>query len=225
MTDSTIDWSAVDRPLTKAAEQLHCGTSTEDFQSVGLLCRETLISLAQAVFDPSRHKVEDRVQPSPTDSKRMLDAFYSFELSGGSDEEARRHARAAVSLADALVHRRTANYRDAALCLEATQSTASLVSIVVGRSEAERIPPPDAAPFRIPTTNDETLKSIMQQYKEQGIETFLPRFEERDVRLARGCRVAYFPGSRREVWVGYHAGRYEHILMIKPGPVTSRGDR
>jgi len=216
--DFAIDWSTVGRPLTKAAEQLRQGTSTEDFQSVGLLCREALTSLAQAVFDPSRHKVEDGVQPSPTDSKRMLDAFFSSELRGGSNEEARRHARAAVSLADALVHRRTASYRDAALCLEATQSTTNLVSIVTGRSEAERITTADAEPFRIPKMNDETLKSIVQQYKEQGLETSLPLLEEKDVRLARGYRMAYYPGTRREVWVGYHGGRYEHILMIKPGP-------
>lgn len=206
MIDSTIDWSAVDRALMKAAEQLRRGSNTEDFQSIGLFCREALISLAQAVFDPFQHKIEDSVQSSPTDSKRMLDAFFTLELSGGSNEEARRHARAAVSLTDALVHRRTATYRDAALCLEATYSTANLVSIVTGRSEAEQIPPADAEPFRIPNMRDETLTSIMQQYKEQGLKTFLPRFEEKDVRLARGCRVAYYPGTRREVWVGYHAG-------------------
>ncbi len=221
MTNSTIDWSAVDRALTKVAEQLHRGGGAEDFQPIGLSCREALISLAQAVFDPSRHKVEDGVQPSTTDSKRMLDAFFTSELSGGSNEEARRHARAAVSLADALVHRRTATYRDAALCVEATHSTVNLVSIVTGRSEAERIPPADAEPFRIPNMDDETLKSIIQQYKEQGLETFLPLLEEKDVRLARGCRVAHYPGTRREIWVGYYAGRYEHILMIRPGSGTA----
>lgn len=217
MTNPAIDWLAVDRLLTKAVEQLRRGSTAEDFQSVGLLCREALISLAHAVFDASRHEVEDGVQPSPTDSKRMLDAFLSSELKGGSNEEARRHARAAVSLADALVHRRTASYRDAALCLEATQSTANLVSIVTGRSETERIPPVDAEPFRIPQMSDEILQSIVKQYKEQGLETALPRLEEKDVRLARGYRVAYYPGTRREVWVGYHAGQYEHILLIKPG--------
>jgi len=221
MNNSTIDWSAVDRALTKAAEQLRSGDSVEDFQSTGLSCREALISLAQAVFDPSRHKVEDGIQPSPTDSKRMLDAFFSSELSGGSNEEARRHARAAVSLADSLVHRRTATYRDAALCVEATHSTANLASIVTGRSEAQRISPADAEPFRIPNMSDETLKSIIQHYKEQGLEPCLPLFEEKDVRLASGCRVAHYPGTRREIWVGYHAGRYEHILMIKPESGTA----
>lgn len=158
------------------------------------------------------------MQPSPTDAKRMLDAFFSFELGGGSNEEARRHSRAAVSLASALVHRRTASYRDAALCLEATQSTANLASIVTGRSEADRVLPADVEPFRIPRMGEPALQSVVDHYKQEGLETFLPRLEERDVRLAAGCRLAYYPGTQREVWVGYHRGRYEHILMIKPGP-------
>lgn len=216
MRDSSIDWSAVDRPLMKAAEQLRQGKSAEDFQTVGLLCRETLISLAQAVFDPARHKTEDGVQPSPTDSKRMLEGFFACELSGTSNEEIRRHAKSAVSLADALVHRRTAAYRDAALCLEATQSVANIVSIITGRSDEDRVLPAEVEPFRIPKATDPALTSIVNYYKEQGLDTSLPLLEERDVRSATGYRPAFYPGTRREVWVGYHAGHYEHILMIRP---------
>ena len=216
MTNPKIDWSAVDRTITKTGEQLRRGKSSEDFQTIGLLCREALISLSQAVFDPSRHKVKDGLKPSRTDSKRMLEAFFLSELSGGSNEEARRHAKASISLADSLVHRRPASYRDAALCIEATQSTANLVSIVTGRTEIERIAPADTEPFRIPKMDDLTLKSVVEQYKKQGLEAVLPLLEEKDVRLAKGYHIAYYPGTHREVWVGYHAGRYEHILMTKP---------
>jgi len=205
----------VDRALTKAAEQITRARNPEDLQAVGLFCREGLISLAQAVFDPSKHATEGGVQPSPTDSKRMLDAFFSSELSGGPNEEARRHAKAVVALADALVHRRTANYRDAALCVEAAQSAANIASIVTGRTTAGRTPPADTEPFRIPRLSDPALKSIVEHYRGQGLEAFLSRSEERDVRQAAGCRLAYYPGTQREVWVGYHDGRYEHILMIK----------
>jgi len=217
MTDGEIDWSPIDRALMAAATQLRRADSTEEFQAVGLFCREGLISLAQAVFNSSRHTTGDGVQPSATDSKRMLDAFFSYELSGGANEETRRHARASVSLADALVHRRTATYRDAALCLEATQSTANLASIVTGRSETDRVLPADVEPFRVPRLGDPVLQSIVDHYRQQGLDTVLPRLEERDVRLASGHRIAYYPGTRREVWVGYHGGRYEHILMIRPG--------
>ena len=217
MTDGEIDWSPIDRALMAAATPLRRADRTEEVQAVGLFCREGLISLAQAVFNSSRHTTGDGVQPSATDSKRMLDAFFSYELSGGANEETRRHARASVSLADALVHRRTATYRDAALCLEATQSTANLASIVTGRSETDRVLPADVEPFRVPRLGDPVLQSIVDHYRQQGLDTVLPRLEERDVRLASGHRIAYYPGTRREVWVGYHGGRYEHILMIRPG--------
>jgi len=216
MTTSEIDWSAVDRTIMKAGEQLRQGKNSEDFQAVGLMCREALISLSQAVFEPSRHNINDVPKPSKTDSKRMLDAFFVYELSGGSNEEARRHARASITLADSLVHRRTASYRDAALCVEATQSTANLVSIIIGRTETERIAPVETEPFRIPKMGDSTLDSIVEYYKQKGLEVVLPLFEEKDVRLAKGYRIAHYPETHREVWVGYHAGRYEHILMTKP---------
>ena len=75
MTTSEIDWSSVDRTITKAGKQLRQGKNSEDFQMIGLLCREALVSLSQAVSDPSRHKVKDGLNLSPTDSKRMLEAF------------------------------------------------------------------------------------------------------------------------------------------------------
>jgi hypothetical protein len=126
-------WARVDRGINKARDQLATAAEAEDFQRVGLLCRETLISLAQAVYDPAKHPATDDVVPSETDAKRMLDAYIAVELKGGSDEAARRHARASLQLADALVHRRTATLRDAAMCAEATTSLINLVAIVDGR--------------------------------------------------------------------------------------------
>jgi hypothetical protein len=38
--------------------------------------------------------------------------------------------------------------------------------------------------------------------------------------LAEGMDVAYYPGTRREVWAGLFQGRFEHIVMLrrkKPG--------
>ena len=87
------------------------------------------------VFDPSRHPTHDGVAPSPTDAKRMLDAYIGVELSGGTNEEARRHARSTLDFAVALQHRRTASFRDAALCVESTISTVSIIAILAGRRD------------------------------------------------------------------------------------------
>jgi len=123
-------WERVDRALAKARQQFSTAEAEEDFQSIGLLCREVLISLAQAVYDPSIHQTLDGVAPSSTDANRMLDAFVAHAMPGASHKEVRQHARASLALALNLQHRRTAARQLAALCLEATASTAAVVTII-----------------------------------------------------------------------------------------------
>lgn len=66
-------------------------------------------------------------------------------------------------------------------------------------------------PVKIARLDDPTLKQINEHYHGQGRQTTLPRFAERDSRLAQGYEVAAYPGTRREVWVGAVGDRYEHI--------------
>jgi hypothetical protein len=67
----------------------------------------------------------------------MLEAYISRELPGGGNEEARKHAKAAIDLANALQHRRTASFRDAAICAEATSSVVSVVAIISGKRDPQ----------------------------------------------------------------------------------------
>lgn len=129
-------WERVDRTLDKARVRLGGAAKEEDSQGLGLLCREVLISLAQAVFDAARHPILDGAKASETDAKRMLEAYFAAELAGGELEATRKHARAALDLAVALQHKRTADFRFAALCLEATSSVVNIVAIVSGRRSA-----------------------------------------------------------------------------------------
>jgi len=128
-------WERVDRCVAELRTRLASATTEEQYQAVGLLGREALISAAQMVFDASRHPTHDGVAPSPTDAKRMLDAYIGVELAGGANEEARRHARSTLDFAIALQHRRTASFRDAALCVESTISTVSIIAILAGRRD------------------------------------------------------------------------------------------
>jgi len=129
-------WERVDRTLAKAHDRLGGAKHEEDFQTIGLLCREVLISLGQAIYDPAVHTTEDGVTPSKTDGGRMIEAFLRTAASGGSNENVRKHARAALSLAVELQHKRTAEFRGAALCLEATSSITNIVAILSGRRDA-----------------------------------------------------------------------------------------
>ena len=123
-------WERVQRTLEKARAQLAKASDEEDFQSVGQLCREVLISTAQAVYDPNKHGMLDSVAPSDTDTKRLLEAFFATELPGSGNEELRAHARCAVKLANTLTHKRSATFLLGSVCFEATSSVVNLTAIV-----------------------------------------------------------------------------------------------
>ncbi len=127
-------WERVDRSLAKARAQFSTASAEEDWQATGLVCREVLISLGQAVFVEGLHESVDGVKPSSTDAKRMLEAYVRHELPGDGYKEVRAHARAAVDLAVHLQHRRTATRQLAALCLEGTASAVAVVAIIAGRT-------------------------------------------------------------------------------------------
>lgn len=131
-------WERLDRNVDKISNTLANAKNEEDFQTVGLLCREAIISLAQAVFDPIKHKSLDGIIPSETNAKRMLENYIATELEGGSAEVQRKLVKASVQLTVDLQHRRTANFRVAALCAEATRSTINLIAIISGQRDPEK---------------------------------------------------------------------------------------
>ena len=126
-------WPLVDRQLVEVRSSLQVASNEEQFQTVGLLCRETLISLAQTVFDPELHPPIDHVvDVGHTDAKRMLDRYLAVEIGGQSNALARRQAKGSLELANELQHRRTATFRDAALCAESTAFVVNLIAIISG---------------------------------------------------------------------------------------------
>lgn len=141
MFEGLTGWARVDRGLLGIRQRLMAATDEEDYQTVGLLAREVLISLAQVVFTPEIHVVSDGIAPSRTDAKRMLDAYVAYEFAGGSNEEARRYVKAAFDLTNSLQHRRTATFRDAALCAESTNSVVNTIAILSGKRLDPSAPP------------------------------------------------------------------------------------
>ena len=128
-------WAKIDRTLSEVRQRLVEASAEEQFQVVGLLSREILISVAQTVYNPDIHPSPDGIAPSATDAKRMLEAYLTKELGGGTNEASRRHAKASLDLANDLQHRRTASFREAALCAEATTSVVNLIAIISGRRD------------------------------------------------------------------------------------------
>jgi hypothetical protein len=134
---SPTGWTRVDRAVGELRDRLADARTEEQFQAVGLLCREALISLAQAVYVAERHPCLDGTRASDSDAKRMLEAYIAAELAGGANEETRGHAKSALVLAVALQHRRTATFRDAAMCVEATTAVINIIAIMSGRRDPQ----------------------------------------------------------------------------------------
>lgn len=132
-------WERVDRSVYEMKSRLSTAITEEQFQAIGMLGRETIITIAQEVFDKKVHIVEDGIDPSNTDAKRMLDAFLGHELSGGSNEKTRKFAKSAVDLANQLTHDRMATRRDASMCLISVTAVASIIKLIY-----ETIQPSDA---------------------------------------------------------------------------------
>ncbi len=131
-------WPRVDRTLGEIRSRLESASTEEQFQAVGLLCREALTSLAHAVFDPDQHPPLDDVDPSRTDAKRMLDSYLAVEVDGKSNTIARKYAKASLDLANELQHKRTAVFRNAALCAEATASVVNIIAILSGIRDPQK---------------------------------------------------------------------------------------
>jgi len=130
-------WTRVDRNVEKIAIALEHANNEEDYQALALLCREVIISLAQAVYDPKEHASFDGVRPSETDAKRMLENYIASRLCGQSNEYQRKFAKASFDLAVNLQHCRTADFQSAALCVEATRSIINTIAIISGQRDPE----------------------------------------------------------------------------------------
>lgn len=126
------DWQRVQRTLAKINKSVFNARHEEDFQSVGLLCREILISLAQMVYVKEMHGAtnEKDSEISSTDSKAMLSNYISSVLAGKVNEELRSYANATHKLANALIHKRTASKRDMLLAVSATTALIQLIGII-----------------------------------------------------------------------------------------------
>ena len=126
------EWERLNRTIIKIKKDSMSARNEEDFQGVGLLCREAIISLAQAVYDPIIHGQLDEtgVNIGKTDAVRMISNYLSVKLSGNTHEEMRAYAKTTNKLANMLTHKRTASKRDMMLVTSATISLINFIGIL-----------------------------------------------------------------------------------------------
>ncbi len=71
-------------------------------------------------------------------------------------------------------------------------------------------------PFCISSAGDEVCKNLIKEFQSQGTKIAICNRSNRDSYLARDYRLVYYPGTRREIWVGYYQGEFESILLCQP---------
>ena len=140
LSEAQSGWQRVDRTIDKVRSLLIAASTEEECQAIGEYCRQGLISVAQAVFDPESHPrlPDDDTEASDTDAKRMLERFVASELPGSSSYEIRKCLRSTIALANHVTHLRTATGRDAFICAQATLNAVGLIKAVSERSEDSR---------------------------------------------------------------------------------------
>lgn len=122
-------WERVDRAIDEMKKRLEVADNEEKYQAIGMIGRETLITIAQQVFRKDEHPSIDGTDIGPTDAKRMLEAFVTKELELESNKFT-KWAKASVDLSNQLTHDRTATKVAASLCLVAVSNIAAMAKII-----------------------------------------------------------------------------------------------
>src|SRR5436190_1566800 len=128
-------WPKVEERIRAAHTRLAHAKLEQEYPGIGHLCRDVLIALADTVHDPGRHPPTDGVVPSRTDAKRRLEAYLAAELRGSGNEAARKAARAAVDLANAVQHDDTATPQEAALAVAWTNAVVEFIGLISGHRD------------------------------------------------------------------------------------------
>lgn len=125
-------WDRINRTIIKIKQLSSAAQNEEDYQQVGLLCREVIISLAQMVYSPDEYGNRDEkgVEISNTDSVRMLGNYFNVKLSGSSCEELRTYAKHTNKLANMLTHKRDASKSDMLMAVSAAIALINFVGIL-----------------------------------------------------------------------------------------------
>lgn len=128
------DWELVHRLLARMRGSLHDAVAADEFQKVGLIARDLIISLAHAVYDAQRHPSQSGSSPGSHDAKQMINDYLAVEAPGSTHATVRKVVGAVLELAMQLQHTRASQRENAAICLEATAALVSIFEILENRA-------------------------------------------------------------------------------------------
>jgi hypothetical protein len=142
---SKTDWEVIENSLAELNVKIYSIKDKMTFNEIGVRCRETIIALANQVYNEKEHfsflsqdkqfdSKGNRIEHiSDTDSYRKLDCYVNSVLSGGQNVTLRGYAKSTIDLANSMTHIETGDFVKAKLCINATMSLVDMVYSIYKR--------------------------------------------------------------------------------------------
>lgn len=112
------------RRLKNIATLIDTAKEIEDFQAIGVQCREVLIELGNTIYSPEMAGEEE--QPQASNFKKKAELFVKFYLFGSENSDYRscfkKLTEATWDYANKVTHSQTATFYEASTCVSLTTS-------------------------------------------------------------------------------------------------------
>lgn len=116
------------RKLKNIAALIDVAKEIEDFQAIGVQCREILIELGNTIYSPEMAGEEE--QPQASNFKKKAEYFVKFYLTGSENSDYRNYIKklteATWDYANKITHSQTATFYEASTCVTLTTSLVSV---------------------------------------------------------------------------------------------------
>jgi hypothetical protein len=120
---------SINRKLNMAAEKLSVDLEPEEFQAIGLICRESLIDLGKELSKRNPEIIKDK-SIKASDFKSIANEFINLYIPEETNSDLRNYSRKIVDIAwsynSAIVHSQNKTYPDVKIALLFTSALVSL---------------------------------------------------------------------------------------------------
>jgi hypothetical protein len=118
--DARTGWERVDDQMVQLRERFRAAATTEDYQGIGLRCREVFVSLGRACYDEAEHgPAENLVE--------RLYAAIEAAAPGGANKELRRLLKAGIDYANKVQHDADGTRQHARIAAEVTAASVTVI--------------------------------------------------------------------------------------------------
>lgn len=112
------------RRLKNIADQIDKAEEIEDFQAIGVQCREILIELGNSIYVPEM--AVDEEQPKASDFKKKAELYIKYTLRGKENSDYRSYIKklteATWDYASKITHSQSSSFYEASTCVSLTIS-------------------------------------------------------------------------------------------------------